>query len=74
VNAGKNKHNTYKKWERALRLTLQLDLTKKKKNRRFITESYRKRSKWIAAIHRNNWTPVSERWIYSHDFVSICWI
>jgi len=23
------------------------------------------RSKWIAAIHRNNWTPGSESWIWS---------
>jgi len=35
-------------------LTVQQDLTK---NLRCIfRDCYRKRSKWIAAIHRNNWT------------------
>jgi len=48
--------------------------TLKSENLRYIfTECYWKRSKWIAAIHRNNWTPVSERWIWSYHFVSICW-
>jgi len=65
-------NTTHIKWGRALRLTVQLDLTR---NRRYIfTDCYRKRSKWIAAIHRNNWTPVSEWRICSYHFVSICWI
>jgi len=41
-------NTTHIKWERALQLTVQLNLTK---NRRYIfTDCYRKRSKWIAAI------------------------
>jgi len=42
-------NTTHIKWERALRLTVQLALTK---NLRYIfTDCYRKRSKWISAIH-----------------------
>jgi len=69
VNAAKNKHNTYKVGK-----SFEIDCTTRfdKKIRGIFIDCYRKRSKWITAIHRNNWTPVSERWICSHHFVSIC--
>ncbi|XP_038582485.1 uncharacterized protein LOC119908712 [Micropterus salmoides] len=35
-----------------------------------LPKSKEKRSKWIAAIHRNNWNPGKETWICSFHFVS----
>jgi len=62
------KTNTTYKVGKSFVIDCILDLTK------LFTDCYRKRSKWIAAIHRNNWTPVSERWICSYHSVPICWI
>jgi len=62
---------THIKWERALRLTVQQDLTK---NWRYIfTDCYRK-SSWYEMDRCNSQKQLdSSQWIVDH-FMSICWI